>query len=165
MVEAWHTVRVPSILLLEDWRSKKKKKKKKNLSERYWIQQDTSEPRIEMLISGPILNPVPRIFASTPVTPIRAPVSTPSPSFTPTGPARALALAISADAIAPAPRTEAYAPALAFGPLASASRTLTWADALPTPAPAKASTFGMRSPGLSSSLETCAPVEIRGPNH
>ncbi|MGH0181394.1 UNVERIFIED_CONTAM: hypothetical protein FKN15_006554 [Acipenser sinensis] len=66
-------------------------------------EQDASLPSTLMLVFGPIENPVPKTFASIPSTPIEAPVSTPSPSFTPTGP-------IDAEALASSPRTIAEAP-------------------------------------------------------
>ena len=76
-----------------------------------WMEHSTSDPKRETLGLGPSLNPVPRIFASTPSTPAFKPVSTPSAAFTLSGPAEADALPISAVAIASAPSTLALAPA------------------------------------------------------
>ncbi len=102
----------------------------------YMTEHDASLPRTDTLVFLPIVNPVPKTLASTPSRPADKPVSNPSPTFTPTGPALADALAISARAIAPAPTVLALAPAEAFGPLASASNTLYSARARPTPASA-----------------------------
>ncbi len=84
----------------------------------YMTEHDASLPRTDTLVFLPIVNPVPKTLASTPSRPADTPVSNPSPTFTPTGPALADALAIGHAA------------------LASASNTLYSARARPTPASA-----------------------------